>query len=76
MIKKASGGTFKNENTSIKELSKELQNPIIKKFNKTKVQSPFVDNIWDADLADMQLINRDFYYVFLLLITNMHGSFL
>ena len=66
--KKTSGGTFKNENTSIEELSR--------KFDKRKVQSPFVDNIWDADLADMQLINRDFCYVFLLLIANMHGSFL
>ena len=24
-------------------------------FNKRKVQPPFIDNIWDADLADMQL---------------------
>ena len=24
-------------------------------FNERKVQSPFIDNIWDADLADMQL---------------------
>ena len=26
---------------------------IIKKFEKQKVHSSFIDNIWDADLADM-----------------------
>ena len=35
----------------------ELHKPIIRKFNKRKVQSPFKDNIWGADLADMQLIS-------------------
>ena len=56
--KKASGSGNKNENSSNKELAKELYKPIIRKFNKRKVQSPFTDNIWDADLADMQLISR------------------
>ena len=28
------------------------------KFKKRKVQSPFIDNIWDADLVDMQLVSR------------------
>ena len=27
-------------------------------FEKRKVNSPFIDNIWVADLADMQLINK------------------
>ena len=40
---------FKNENISNKEFAKELHKPIIRKFNKRKVQSPFVDNIWGAD---------------------------
>ena len=32
--------------------------PIIRNFNKRKVHSPFIDNIWGSDLADMQLINK------------------
>ena len=46
--KKTSGGTVKNEIISNKE--------IIRRFNKRKVHSPFIDNIWDKNLADMQLI--------------------
>ena len=36
----------------------ELHKPIIRKFNKRKVYSSFNDNIWDADLADMQLLSK------------------
>ena len=52
-IKKNSGGTFKNEVISNKELAEELHKPIIRKFEKRKVHSSFTDNIWDADLAVM-----------------------
>ena len=31
---------------------------IIRKFKKGKVHSPFIHNIWGADLADMQLISK------------------
>ena len=41
-----------------KELAKELHKPIIKTFKKRKVYSGFRDNIWGADLADMQLISK------------------
>ena len=41
-----------------KQLSEELHKPIIRKFKQRKVQSPFVNNIWDADLADVQLISK------------------
>ena len=54
--KNTSGGTFKNENISNKELAEELHKPIIKKIKKRKVHSHFMDNIWGADLCDMQLI--------------------
>ena len=54
----AFGGAIKNENMSNKELAEELQKPIIKKFKKRKVHSSFIDNIWGADLADMQLISK------------------
>ena len=55
---KNSGSGIKNENISNKELVEELNKPIIRKFNKRKVHSPFVDNILGADLADMQLISQ------------------
>ena len=35
-----------------------MHKPITRKFNKRKVLSPFIDNIWGADLADMQLISK------------------
>ena len=54
---------------SSKELAEELYKPIISKFEKQKVHSSFIDNIWGADLADMQLMSKFnkgifFYYVF------------
>ena len=36
----------------------DLQKPIIRKFRKIKVHSSFTDNIWGANLADMQLIRK------------------
>ena len=51
--KKNSGSGIKNENISNKELAEELHKPIIRNFNKRKVHSPFIENIWGADLADM-----------------------
>ena len=56
--KKTSGETVKNEIISNKELAEELHKPVIRKFEKRKVHSPFIDNIWGADLADMQLISK------------------
>ena len=40
------------------QLAEELHQPITKKFKKRKVYSAFKDNIWVADLADMQLISK------------------
>ena len=51
--KKTSGGTIKNEIISNKELAEELQKQNIRKFEKRKVHSSFINNIWGADLADM-----------------------
>ena len=36
----------------------ELHKPIIRKFVKRRVYSTFKDNIWGADLADMQLLSK------------------
>ena len=47
--KKTSGSGIKNKNTPNKELAEELHKP---------VHSPFIDNIWGDDLADMQLKNK------------------
>ena len=41
-----------------KELTEELHKPIIRKFEKRKVNSHFIDNIWGADLADTQLLSK------------------
>ena len=51
--KKSSDGTVKNDIIFNKDLAEELQKPIIRKFDKRKVHSPFIGNIWGADLADM-----------------------
>ena len=56
--KKTSGSGTKNESISNKELAAELHKPIIRKFNKRKVHSSFIDNIRGADLTDMQLISK------------------
>ena len=58
LIKKTSGNGIKNDNISNEKLADELHKLIIRKFNKTKVQSPFIDNIWGTDLGYMQLISK------------------
>ena len=55
--KKTSSRAIKNENMSNKELGEELHKPIFRQFNERKVHSSLKDNIWGADLADMQLIS-------------------
>ena len=40
------------------QLAEELHKPIIKTFKKRKIHAAFKDNIWGADLADMQLLSR------------------
>ena len=45
-------------NISNKQRAKELNKPVIRTFNKRKVNSPFIDNIWGTDLVDMQLISK------------------
>ena len=56
---KTAGGAIKNEIVSNKEQAEELHKPIIRKFLKMyKARSPFIDNIWGADLPDLQLISK------------------
>ena len=47
-----------NKELANKELAEELHKPILRKFKKREVHSTFIDNIWGADLADMQLISK------------------
>ena len=60
--KKSKGSGPKHVNTKLspqnQQLAEELHKPIIKTFEKRKVHAAFKDNIWDADLADMQLLSR------------------
>ena len=53
-----SGSGLKNENISKKELVKVLHKSIIRYFQKWKVHSSYIDNIWGADLVDLQLVSR------------------
>ena len=54
----SSGIATKNKNRLDQQLAEELYKPIIKKFKKRKVQLPFIDNIWSAELAEVQLITN------------------
>ena len=57
--KKSKGsGVANNDIKQYLQLTEELHKPIIRKFKKRKVYSGFKDNIWGADLADMQLISK------------------
>ena len=55
-LNKSSGSGVVNEPNY--QLANELYKPIIKKFLKRKVYSSFRDNIWGADLADMQSLSK------------------
>ena len=60
--KKSKGSGVKHVNTKLatqnQQLPEELHKCIIRKFLKRKVHAAFKDNIWGADLADMQLLSR------------------
>ena len=56
--KKKSGSIVKNKNMSNQELIEELHKSIIRKFEKRKINSSFIDNIWDADFADMKSLSK------------------
>ena len=61
---------------SEQQLAEELRKQIIRKFNRRKVQSLFIDNIWGADLAGLQLIskfNKEFR--FFLYVIDFYGKY-
>ena len=40
------------------QLAEELHKPVITKFEKRKLHSSFIDNIWGVDVADTKLISN------------------
>ena len=74
--KKTSGSGIKNENISNKELVTQLHKPIIRKFIKIKVNSPFIENNWCADLAYMQFITKfNKGFRFLLFVIDIYSKY-
>ena len=78
--KKTPGSVIKSMPQNDK-LAEELRKPIISKSKKRKVYSTFRNNVWDADLADMQLIskfNKGFRILLCVIdiLANMLGLFL
>ena len=60
--RKSKGSGAKHVNIKLtpqnQQLAEEIHKPIIRKFEKRMVHAAFKDNIWGADLADMQLLSR------------------
>ena len=56
--KKSKGSGINIEVKHNEQIVKELQKPIIRNFKKRTIYSEFRDDIWGADLADMQLISK------------------
>ena len=56
--KKSTGGCVNIPLEFNEQLAKELHKPIIIESKKRNVYSGFKDDIWGADLADMQLISK------------------
>ena len=58
-----------------KQLAGELHKPVIEILKKQKVHSSFIDNIWGADLVDMQLISiANKRFRFLLCVIDIYGN--
>ena len=73
---KISHSGIKKENIPDKELVEELHKLIIRNFNKRKLHSPFIDNIWVEYLADMQLISKlNKGSRFLLCVSNIYSKY-
>ena len=74
---KVSGVILANKSIPQNEqLVEELHKPIIKKLKKRKVYSAFKDNIWAADLADVQLISKfNERFRFLLCVIDIYSKY-
>ena len=73
--KKTKGSDVKSTPQN-EQLADKLHTPIIKKSKKRKVYSAFKDNIWAADLADMQLISKfNKGFKFLLCVIDIYSKY-
>ena len=76
LIKKAKRSGIANNSKQNIQLAKELHKTIIKNFKKRNVYSGFKDNIWGADLADLQLISKfNKGFRFLLSVTDIFSTY-
>ena len=84
ILQKFSGGAvtpadksaIKSKITPNQQLVEKSHQPINGKFEKQKVYSSFEDNIWGADLADMQLISKyDEVFLFSVCIIDIHSKY-
>ena len=57
--KEFSGSSAKSETMPNQGLAEEWHKPVITKFEKQKVYSSFKDNIWGANLVEIQLISKN-----------------
>ena len=74
--KNPKGSGIKNEIKQNEQLTEELHKPIIRNFKKRKEYSAFKDNIWAADLADMQLTSKfNKGSRFLLCVIDIHSKY-
>ena len=64
--------SIKNETLHNKELAEQVHNQIIRKFEKRKVHSPFIDNIWGSDQLISKLNKR---FRFLLRVIDIYGKY-
>ena len=71
--KKSTGGGVNIPLEFNEQLFKELHKPIIKKLKKRKIYSGFRDNNWGADLADMQLISKFRFLLYVIDIFSKYG---
>ena len=69
-------GIANNEIKQNLQLAEELHKPIIRNLKKRTVYSRFKDNIWGADLADVQLISKlNKRFRFLLCVTDIFSKY-
>ena len=70
---------LKNENISNKQLAEELQNQLLENLIKRKYNHLLwiiFENIWSADITDMQLINKfNKRFTFLLCIVDIYSKY-
>ena len=72
----ACSGASNNEIKQNLQLAEELHKPITRNFKKRAVYSEFKDNIWDADIANMQSISKlNKRFRFLLCVSNIFSKY-